>query len=321
MKDSYGRTIDYMRISVTDRCNLRCAYCIPREGCTLMAHTDILSFEELLRLCGVFARLGVAKFKVTGGEPLVRRGIMPFLRALKEMRGVRQVTLTSNGLLLEEHLPEMACIGIDGLNISLDTLDTAGFYSLTGFDALDRTLVAVDAAAKSGIPVKINCVPIRGVNEAQLVDIAALARDKVRAVRFIELMPMGLASRFAGLAPLEVRALLEKAYGPFAPSTEVLGNGPAKYYGVNGFAGKIGLIGAVSHTFCGECNRVRLTAEGRLKLCLARDVGVNLKEPMRAGADDAALERLILGAVEEKPRMHNFADKSEAHGKMYAIGG
>lgn len=321
MKDSYGRTIDYMRISVTDRCNLRCAYCIPREGCTLMAHGDILSFEELLRLCGVFARLGVAKFKVTGGEPLVRRGIMPFLRALKEMRGVRQVTLTSNGLLLEEHLPEMAGIGIDGLNISLDTLDTAGFYSLTGFDALDRTLVAVDAAAKSGIPVKINCVPIRGVNEAQLVDIAALARDKVRAVRFIELMPMGLASRFAGLAPLEVRALLEEAYGPFAPSTEVLGNGPAKYYGVNGFAGKIGLIGAVSHTFCGECNRVRLTAEGRLKLCLARDVGVNLKEPMRAGADDAALERLILGAVEEKPRMHNFADKSEAHGKMYAIGG
>ncbi len=281
MIDSYGRSIDYLRISVTDRCNLRCQYCMPQGGVQSIPHQEILTLEELLRLCRLFASLGVRKIKVTGGEPLVRKQVASFIGHLKEIDGIEQVTLTSNGLALERCLPELQAAGLDGINISLDTIRREVFTFLTGTDGLPMVLSSLQKAIESGIPVKINCVPILGMNEEDIVPIASFAQKGVKAVRFIELMPMGLACRFQGLPSSVVQELLKTAYGPLCPSQAKLGNGPAQYYKIAGFHGQIGFIDPMSHRFCQSCNRLRLTANGRLKLCLAHEAGADLKELLR----------------------------------------
>ncbi len=323
MKDACGRTINYLRVSVTDRCNLRCCYCMPCQGIASIPHDQVLSLEEIKRICAIMAALGISKIKITGGEPLVRKGVVGLIGEIKQLPNIEQVTLTTNALSLAQHLPELCRHHLDGINISLDTLDQETYQQLTRCDGLDAALSALDQAITSGIPIKINCVPIKGVNDKELVNMARFAQEKVTAVRFIELMPMGLAAGFEGVAMQTIKAALEQEFGPLISSNVRIGNGPAKYYSINHFAGKIGFIDAISHCFCDQCNRLRLTADGKLKLCLAQDAYLDIKTPLRAGANDAELSKLIAAAINSKPLHHDFAlqpTKTEKS-NMFSIGG
>jgi cyclic pyranopterin phosphate synthase len=345
MIDRYGRVIDYLRISITDRCNLRCIYCMPAEGVAWKPHGDMLSFEEILRLCGIMADMGIRKVKVTGGEPLVRKGAADFIAKLKAIPGIEQVTLTTNGLLLENFFAgagggPMGAL-VDGINISLDTLDPERYNKITRGNQITRAgteqelsrgqglpaiLRALDRTRDLGVPVKLNCVPLRGFNEEDLSGIAALARDVNRAVRFIELMPLGSAGSLEPIPGAELAALLERDYGKLVPYPGRLGNGPAEYFSLPGFAGKIGFINAVSQGFCEHCNRLRLSSGGVLKPCLSSDSGMDLGRLLRGGASEAALRAAVAETVALKPRTHNFSaiyDREQTKHKsgMYHIGG
>ncbi|MCL2619255.1 MAG: GTP 3',8-cyclase MoaA, partial [Defluviitaleaceae bacterium] len=316
---SFGRTIDYARISITDRCNLRCTYCMP-EGVEQITHAEVLRFEEILRLAGVMAGLGISRFKVTGGEPFVRSGAIDFIRRLKLLGGVSQVTLTTNGVLLERHLEDLADIGVDGVNISLDTLSRRSFRMLTGADELEAVLNAIDACAASGLRTKVNTVLLHGVNEHEVARIAELAREKVAAVRFIELMPVGRSLGEDAFGVAKLRRILESEFGTPEPIDEKLGNGPAVYYRVAGFEGKIGVIPAMSDSFCTNCNRIRLTSDGFLKLCLSHDDGIDLCAALRSGKHDADIARMIEQAVMVKPQLSGFEQAGKGR-QMHAIGG
>lgn len=325
MTDAYGRTIDYLRISVTDRCNLRCVYCMPSRGVEWVPHAQILSFEEILRICHILAAQGIRKVKVTGGEPLVRKGTVGFIQSLKTVKGIDQVTMTSNGVLLEDYLDELTDIGLNALNISLDTLEPDAFRRITLCEGFDRVLAAVGHAVSRGLPVKVNCVPIRELNGSELTRIAALARDNNITVRFIELMPMGRGNAFEPVLSDEVFAMLEREYGALTPFSGKLGNGPAAYYTVEGFQGKLGFISAVSHEFCSNCNRLRLTSDGFLKPCLSADVGLDLRPLLRGGASDAEIEREMEQLVAQKPLRHYFSETRAKAGReqrgMFRFGG
>ena len=322
MIDGNQRTIDYLRISVTDRCNLRCVYCMPAEGVEWLPHSAILRYEEILRLCHICAGLGVTKFKLTGGEPLVRKGLDRLVAGIKAIPGTKSVTRTTNGILLADQLPALVDAGLDGVNISLDTLDAGRYAAVTRGGQMARVLEGLGAAlAVPGLNVKLNCVPA-GEDDGELLALAALARDKRLAVRFIELMPIGLGEPAQGRTEDELRALLEGAYGPMTPYDRPLGNGPCHYFSLPGFAGKIGFISAMSHKFCRQCNRVRLTATGFLKTCLQYETGVDL-HPLLAGTDDE-LRKAIQEAVAHKPLAHQFGAHAVAGGEgkiMSQIGG
>ena len=307
MIDSFGRTIDYVRLSVTDRCNLRCLYCMPEGGVEQLSHQQVMRFEEMLRLCRVLSGMGVKKFKVSGGEPLVRRGVNDFIADLKRLPGVEQVTLTTNGVLLRENLGRLKQAGIDGINISLDTLNEFTFRELTRNGDIDSVLDGLQAALAAKIcPIKINALLLKGKNDGELETLAALARDMELSVRFIELMPIGLGTVYEPVSGEEVLRRLTAAYGEPEEYDHPMGNGPAKYYSFPGFKGKIGLINAISHAFCRSCNRVRLTSDGWLKLCLQYDIGVDLLTPLREGASDGELRELISQAIAQKPEKHVF---------------
>jgi cyclic pyranopterin phosphate synthase len=325
MVDSFGRTLDYLRVSVTGRCNLRCVYCMPPEGVVWKPHDSILRFEEILRLCGIFADLGFRKIKITGGEPLVRRGVVPFMRNLKAIPGIEQVTLTTNGILLKAALEEEAAFPADAVNISLDTLDRDRFQKITRREGLDDVLGAIETLLAGNIPVKINCVPVPGLNEDDILPLARLAKERNLAVRFIELMPVAPAAAFRALPGQELFAMLEKALGPLRPFAGSLGNGPARYYAAAGFAGKIGFISPLSHSFCHTCNRLRLSSQGLLRPCLAHEDGRDLRGLLRGGASDDELKSAIREEISRKPRAHNFLSSEGAghnHGDgMFRIGG
>lgn len=310
MKDRMERTIDYLRISVTDRCNLRCVYCMPEEGVESLKHTDILSFDEILRVCRVMAGQGLKKIKLTGGEPLVRRGILSLIRQLKDIPGIEQVTLTTNGVLLTEMAEGLADAGIDAVTVSLDTLDRERFQQITRRDELQRVKDGIAAIQKyPQVNVKLNCL-LQSEPE-DLLAVAEYARNAPIHVRFIEVMPIGYGSQMAFRDEAWLMELLEGRFGPLLPYEKVLGNGPAVYYSAEGFMGKLGFISAVSHKFCDRCNRVRLTSDGFLKTCLQYDLGVQLKPVLRGGGGDEELWRLIQEAVWNKPRSHHF-DKRKA---------
>jgi cyclic pyranopterin phosphate synthase len=291
---------------------------MPPEGVEWKPHESMLRFEEILRLCGIFADLGVRKIKVTGGEPLVRRGVVPFIRNLKALPGIGQVTLTTNGLLLKDCLEEAGGFPADAVNISLDTLDRERFKKITLREGPGEVLEAIDALLAGNIPVKINCVPILGLNDDDILPLAALAKDRNLAVRFIELMPIAAAGAFSAFPGREIFAMLEKALGPLRPFSGSLGNGPARYYIAAGFAGKIGFISPLSHGFCGACNRLRLSSQGLLKPCLASEEGRDLRSLLRGGASDEELKEAIREEVSQKPRAHNFSFDGSG---MFRIGG
>lgn len=322
MIDGNQRSIDYLRISVTDRCNLRCVYCMPEEGIEWMPHTEILSYEEILRLCRVFGSLGVTKFKLTGGEPLARKGLETLVQGLKDIRTTESVTLTTNGVLLAEQLPRLLDAGLDGVNISLDTLDRERYAAVTRRDALPDALRGLEAAlAVPNFNVKLNCVPT-GDRPEEWVALAGLAKENRLSVRFIELMPIGLGKSLSPCTEEQVRGAIEAAYGKMTPYEGTMGNGPCSYFTLPEFAGKIGFISAMSHKFCHRCNRVRLTASGFLKTCLQYETGVNLA-PLLGGTNEflrVAIEETVLG----KPAAHQFGetiiDAGEQH-RMNEIGG
>ena len=332
--DSYGRTLDYLRVSITDRCNLRCIYCMPKEGVEWKSHEEMLSFEEILRICRIMAELGIRKFKITGGEPLVRRGAAGFLKNLRAIPGTEKITLTTNGLLLGAFLDETRALDVlpDGVNISLDSLDSGRFAHLTRTDGMNphEILRLVDLLFEKHVSVKINCVPVRSINEEDILPLAALAKDRDICVRFIELMPLGAASAFMPIPGGEIASIIEKAFGNLELSTDKKGNGPAVYYSLPGFSGKIGFINPLTHGFCETCNRLRLTSEGFLKPCLSYDLGLDLRQLLRSGASDSELTLAITDAAAKKPKSHSLSDiygpipdgEQGQHGDgMFGIGG
>ena len=324
MLDQYGRNIDYMRISLTDRCNLRCIYCMPEEGIRQIPRTELLDQEEILRISRLASELGISRIKLTGGEPLVRRICVPLVKELKALSGIRQVTLTTNGILLKEQLPELMEAGLDALNISLDTLDPENFQRITRQNELGRTLEGLATALSyPSLKVKVNCVPTFQTDQ-ELLQVAALARENPLHVRFIEMMPIGLGKEFTARNEKSVKDILEKTYGPLTPVSEILGNGPCHYYTLQGFCGRIGFISALSHKFCDQCNRVRLTSTGYLKGCLQFENGVDLKVLLRNGNSDEILKNALQRAIFEKPAGHNFQEKKNGREEshiMSQIGG
>jgi cyclic pyranopterin phosphate synthase len=271
------------------------------------------------------ADLGIRKIKLSGGEPLLRREIAAFIAALKETPGIEQVTMTTNGILLGGELEKLVDAGLDAVNISLDTLDGETFCRLTRWDecrngcqgGLDKTIRAIEEACAAGLRVKINCVPLRGINDHEVAAIAALAKDRPLAVRFIELMPLGSAEAFEPLGGEETAALVEKQYGKLVPFVGKLGNGPAEYFAPEGFAGAIGFINPISRGFCESCNRLRISSLGFLKPCLSSDLGLDLKALIRSGAGDGELEAALRDIVLRKPAHHCF---SEVYGNCAAAG-
>ena len=331
MKDSYGRKIEYVRISVTDRCNLRCIYCMPEHGVTWRPREEMLTYEEIVHLTGILAAMGVKKVRLTGGEPLVRPKLHRLVGALKAVPGIDQVMLTTNGLLLKEMLPKLMEAGLDGVNISLDTTDADQYAFLTRSSpkTLQTVLEAVDAALSyPQLTVKINCVPMRGINEENLRDLADKAKDRPLAVRFIEMMPLGQGCGFEPVPEDEVKQRLGIS-GTMSEKTGESAGGPCVYYRPEGFCGKIGFISAVSHKFCSGCNRVRLTGEGFLKTCIQSSAGVDLKAILRGGQSpeevDIKLKSAIEAAIAKKPKEHHFGAKETEETaetrKMFQIGG
>ncbi|MCD8352366.1 MAG: GTP 3',8-cyclase MoaA [Planctomycetaceae bacterium] len=321
MRDRFDRVIDYARLSITDRCNLRCVYCMPEEGVAKLDHGEVLSFDEIVRVAESLARLGVTRLKVTGGEPLVRKGAADLVRMLKSIDGIASVTLTTNGILLPSFAPALRDAGLDGVNISLDTLDPERYRRLTRLGSVDEALRGLEAALAHFDSVKINCVPMDGVLD--IAPIASLARDRNVHVRFIELMPMGEGAIFTPVKRDDVSAALESAFGPLTPCPPPRGNGPARYSSLPGFTGRVGFIDTADHTICSSCNRVRLTADGVLKTCLHMDRGVSLRSLLRehdgTGLDDAVAE-----AIQNKPAHHQFALRNVAGSelrRMSEIGG
>lgn len=323
MIDGFGREIDYMRISVTDCCNLRCRYCMP-NGMRLTERADILSYGELLRVCAAAVDLGITKFKITGGEPLARAGCAEFIRALKALPGAEQVTLTTNGLLLAPHLEELREAGIDGINISLDTTDDAQYRRLTGYggDGATELLALAERCAAEGIRTKINAV-LLAETAGEITELAAIAETLPIDVRFIELMPIGAGAGVRGYDPDMALRELRARWPDLAPTDERRGNGPARYWKSARLIGRIGFIDAVSHKFCESCNRVRLTSEGLLKPCLCYGAGTDLRALLRGGADDAKLRAALAEGIKNKPAAHCFSDRekiTERRG-MSEIGG
>ena len=325
MFDSAQRNIHYLRLSITDLCNLRCRYCMP-DGVEKLEREAVLTYEEFLRLAALFARCGVDTVRVTGGEPLVRKGVEQLVKGLKAIPGIRKVTMTTNAVLLEQQLPALLEAGLDSVNISLDTLDPALFAKITVRDEFAAVQAGIHAALESGIPVKLNCVPQVGVNEGELEALAALAQDKPLQVRFIEMMPIGYGAAMPCISGPELRARFARRWPELAPLSaaqeHALGDGPAVYYTVPGWQGSIGFIAAVHGKFCASCNRVRLTSQGFLRPCLASETGCDLRALLRSGADDAQLLTAIRETIWAKPREHHFGDNSmPATRGMYRIGG
>ena len=314
MLDQYSRNIDYIRISVTDRCNLRCIYCMPQTRKTYLRQEELLTYDEIVKLAGIYRSLGIKNVKLTGGEPLVREHIEELIFRLKKECGMGKVTLTTNGILLEQQLDGLVKAGLDGVNISLDTLNPEHYNSLTGGCHVDRNpsdgnLEAVlrgmrKAQKQAGISVKVNCVLMHQTRE-ELLALAELAKDGVN-VRFIELMPIGQGKEKHTLKEAEVKQILCETYGTIRPCVEKLGSGPAYYRKIDGFEGKIGFISAISHKFCSGCNRVRMTADGFLKPCLQYGNGTDVREMLRNGADDSLIEEKMREAVFFKPDGHEF---------------
>jgi len=327
MFDQYGRKIEYLRLSLTDRCNLRCRYCMPAAGVRKMRHEDILTFDEILTVLRPLARLGVKKVRLTGGEPLVRKGLPELLAMIARVPGIEQTALTTNGVLLAEMAGALQSAGLTELNISLDTLQAPVFTGITRRALLGRVKAGLHTVRELGLrQVKINCVPLAGVNEQELPELAALAKDWAVKVRFIELMPIGCGwqAGYRGVPLQAVRRQLEAAYGPLIPVTPAEPGvfGPASYYKIPGWAGEIGFIDALEHKFCHKCNRVRLTADGYLKLCLNQRSGLDVKALLRRGISEDELGQALAQAVYRKPAEHLFG---ELHGHdwraMYQVGG
>lgn len=326
--DSLARPINYLRISVTDRCNLRCVYCMPAEGLsTKFPHAEILAFEEIVRVVEAAADLGITKIRLTGGEPLVRLGLPNLVRMIAAVPGIDDIAMTTNGVLLPRYADDLKRAGLHRVNVSLDTLRPERFARITRLGKLDDTLAGIDAAERVGLgPIKLNMVVMRHFNDDEVADFARMTLTRAWHVRFIEVMPVGATAGAALLEHVsmaEIKAHIEDALGPLAPAAERMqGNGPARYYQLAGAAGTVGFIAAVSEHFCFRCNRLRLTADGKLRPCLLSDAELDLRTALRQGASRAELEELLREAIEQKPAGHTLSEGVHPTARQMAqIGG
>ena len=317
MIDGFGRNIDYIRISVTDRCNLRCVYCMPEEGVESVMHRNILTFDEIIRICRVLASKGLKKVKITGGEPLVRRGVANLIKQIKDVQGIESVTITTNGVLLSEQYYNLVGAGVDTITVSLDTMDRERFAEITRRDEFERVMNSIKYAQRENrVRLKINTVPMNATRQ-DILSLVELARDNDTDVRFIEVMPIGAGVDCDSFTEDDIKKIIEEKYGPLTFCSEVRGNGPSVHYSLEGFKGKIGFISAISHKFCDSCNRVRLTADGCLKTCLQFEAGVNLMPCLRGRGTDEQLLELLVNAINQKPKSHQFENKEEFDKREY----
>ena len=309
MIDPFGRSVSYLRVSVTDRCDFRCVYCMP-EHMTFLPKADVLSLEELDRLCGAFIRKGVDKLRLTGGEPLVRRDVMKLFGSLGrhlETGGLKELTLTTNGSQLARFASELAACGVKRVNVSVDTLDAEKFHKITRWGELAKVLAGIDAAQTAGLKVKINVVALRGVNDSEIPELIAWAHGRGMDMTLIETMPMGDidGDRTEQYLPLSlVKADLSKRFTMDALDDRT--GGPARYVRVRETGGRLGFITPLSHNFCESCNRVRLTCTGMLYMCLGQDDSADLRAPLRASPGDAVIDAAIDEAIGRKPKGHDF---------------
>jgi len=323
--DPCNRHLNYLRISITDRCNLKCLYCVPRDQIARISHDEILTYEEILRLVKIGVRLGISKLRVTGGEPLVRKGVYGFLRELSSIDGLADLSLTTNGVALRDNLAKIKSAGIRRINISLDTLQRKKFQQITGLDLFDQVWQGIEMARDMGFhPIKINIVALNGINDDELKDMARLSFDNPFHIRFIEYMPIGDSQMGNGpllLAP-EIKKRISEL-GQLRPVRNSVNDGPAQRYRFEGARGEVGFIHALSHHFCDRCNRLRLTASGKLRPCLLSDHHEDIKGPLRAGCSDDDLAEIFFKAVRHKPSDHNLAAGNPLRvcGQMHAIGG
>ena len=311
MLDKYERNINYLRVSITDRCNLRCTYCRPKEGISLKGHEDILRYEQILRVVGQAVKMGFIKVRITGGEPLVRRGFVEFVQQLKKIEGLEDISLTTNGILLERFAKDIFAAGVRRINISLDSLDADRFREITGGGNLDDVLRGIDAADKAGFaPIKINTVVIRGFNDDEALEFARLAMKKPYQIRFIELMPVSMVNINQPREFMPNAELLKRIQKHFrleeSEKKKQSADGPARIFSLAGGAGEIGFINPVSDHFCSTCNRLRLTADGKLRACLLNESEVDLKEALARNCSNEELAGLIDRAIMLKPEKHDL---------------
>jgi len=324
LSDSFQRPINYLRISVTDRCNLRCIYCMPNEGVTLAPHSQILSYEEIKKVASAAAELGISKIRLTGGEALIRLGVTDLVRMLADIEGIDDLALTTNAILLERYAVELKEAGLKRVNISLDTLQKDKFESITRIGTLADALAGIRAAHKAGLePIKINVVAMRGINDDEIPDFAKITTEKSWHVRFIELMPFeGNQSANQWFMPRTEIEQRVREMGELEPVFDHTGHGPAKYFRFPKGKGTIGFISSVTEHICMSCNRLRLTADGKLRPCLLSDNELDLRVPLRNGASNDELKNLIQQAVANKPKGHELQNGAKPEKRnMAQIGG
>lgn len=320
------RMINYLRLSITDRCNLRCTYCMPEEGIHFKPHDEILSYEEMFHLVTISIRCGIRKVRLTGGEPLVRKGFVRFIERLSAVKELDEITLTTNGVLLKEFAADLKRFGISRINVSLDSLKPERFLHITGRDHFARVWAGIQEAERLGFsPIKINVVAMKGINDDEILDFARLTIEKPYHIRFIEFMPVGEQNSWTPRRFLSVEEIHRKiqTLGNLRPVQSNQLDGPAERYVLEGAKGELGLIGALSHHFCDRCNRLRLTADGHLRGCLLSDQELDIKTPLREGRTDAHLAELIRQTVEHKLRNHGLVQSGprKCVRQMSTIGG
>jgi GTP 3',8-cyclase len=333
MEDHFGHRISYLRVSITDRCNERCAYCMPRELQEWLPREDILTYEETLRLIRIGADLGVTKIRVTGGEPLVRRDIIEFIREIPKISGITSLGISTNGTLLAHKIDNgqtmaeaLRAAGVQSINISLDTLDRDLYAQITGRDLHDRVLEGIEVARAAGFDqIKLNSVLMRGRNEDQLIPLVEFAGEQNLILRFIELMPVSTTEVLSDenfLPVAQAKRAIEKQFGSLIPEQSFRTNGPATYYQIPGRDQRIGFIGAMTNLhFCESCNKLRLTCDGKLRPCLGSYLEFDIMKPLRAGASDDELRQFFMNVVDRKPEQHDFRDNYQPNRRMIAIGG
>ena len=326
--DAHNRKISYLRISITDRCNLRCRYCMPPEGIAQLGHSEILSYEEILRLASVAVKRGITKVRITGGEPLVRKGVVHLVQQLSTLPGLQDISMTTNGILLAEFAPSLFQAGLRRVNISMDSLNPDQYRDITRGGDLSRVWEGIHAAMRIGIaPIKINVVAISGWNDTEILDFARLTMQNALQIRFIEFMPVGFSTEWKQercISGEEIKKRL-KAFLPLQPVEKEWNghDGPARIFKFPGSAGEIGLISPVSDHFCASCNRLRLTSDGKLRTCLFSDEETDLKPFLRLGCTDEKLDEILDEALLKKPFRHGMVEGSRkrCHRPMVKIGG
>ena len=331
--DSYGREIVYLRISLTDRCNFRCIYCSPsdKDFC-FIKHQDILRFEEILKIAEVAVKMGMTKIRLTGGEPLVRKGIVDFIKKLKQIEGLEDISMTTNGYFLSDMATSLKRAGLDRVNISLDSMEREKFKKITGFDGLENVLQGIHAAQETGLtPVKINVVLLKGINDDEVEDFIQLTVNQPLYIRFIELMPtnheLSQINQGHFVSANNIKEKMRTRFPDLKPSSVEKGYGPAVYYQLPGAKGMVGFITAVSQHFCAKCNRIRLTAEGKIRPCLFNSREVDLKDRLRqvplneTEKREKVIQNCIKEAIKIKPFRHHIGNKNTSEFEMSKIGG